>query len=268
MHKKLIIDLKNLAQDILQLKDEVEIDLLRQKSQEIFEKLMVLDYLNKNNILPLEDKTADLVLDNDIPILEAENKGLYVEDKLNEDLDLNLKNESDLNIHSLELKEFETKNEEKSQIEEEEIKEKPEALDDIFVPTFNEIKEDLSQKEEFKDTITIEETERFFERKRIEKIQKKIINKRVERDSKQLSLHDKLLSNTIHIGLNDRIAFVNNLFNFSQVDFNKVMSTLHDFENKKEAFDFINYTVKSKYNWKGKEDLVERFLTIIERKYL
>ncbi len=268
MRKKLIIDLKNLAQEILQLKDEIEIDLLRQKSQEIFEKLMVLDYLNKNNISPVEDKKSNLILDNDTPILKAENKKLYIEDKLNEDIALNLKNESDLNIHSLELKEIETKNKEDSQIKEKEIEEKSEDLEDIFVPTFNEIKEDLSQKEEFKDTITIEETERFFERKRIEKTQKRIITKRAERDSKQLSLHDKLLSNTIQIGLNDRIAFVNNLFNYSQVDFNKVLSTLQDFENKKEAFDFINYTVKSKYNWKGKEDLVERFLTIIERKYL
>ncbi len=126
----------------------------------------------------------------------------------------------------------------------------------------------MSQKEEFKDTVTIEETERFFERKRVEKIQKKILNKKTEKDSKQLSLHDKLLSNTIKIGLNDRIAFVNNLFNFSQSDFNKVLGTLNDFNSKKEAFDFINYTVKSKYNWNGKEDLVERFLVIIERKYL
>ncbi len=126
----------------------------------------------------------------------------------------------------------------------------------------------MSQKEEFKDTVTIEETERFFERKRVEKIQRKKLNKKTEKDSKQLSLHDKLLSNTIKIGLNDRIAFVNNLFNFSQSDFNKVLGTLNDFNSKKEAFDFINYTVKSKYNWNGKEDLVERFLVIIERKYL
>jgi hypothetical protein len=171
------------------------------------------------------------------------------------------KEESKEPIEKLEAKKLENQ-------EKELPSEPPPNLEDLFVPTFDSIKEDMSQKEEFRDTITIEETERFFERKRVEKTQKKVTQKRVEKNSKQLSLHDKLLSNTIQIGLNDRIAFVNNLFNFSQADFNKVLSTLNDFDNKKEAFDFINYTVKSKYNWNGKEDLVERFFVIVERKYL
>jgi hypothetical protein len=234
MPKNLIDELKNLAQEILQLSEESEITVLRDKTIDLFEKITILNY-EKESKNSLEEKESSP--------MES--------DKKNQEEPIELVDE---------------KSTDKS---EEELTEKiPVDLENLFIPTFDSIKEDMSQKEEFKDTITIEETERFFEKKRIEKIQKKPTQKRVEINSKQLSLHDKLLSSTIQIGLNDRIAFVNNLFNFSQADFNKVLSTLNDFENKKEAFDFINYTVKPKYNWNGKEDLVDRFLTIIERKYL
>ena len=242
MTKSLLDDLKNLAQEILQLNEDIELSDLREKTLNIFEKLTILNHQNELKISLEEEKNDDLdVKDPKIEqIPEKEKTDISAVDV--EEIIPELSSEEEL-------------------VSDDDLKE-------MFIPTFDSIKEDMSQKEEFRDTISIEETERFFERKRIEKIQKKVITKKVERDSKQLSLHDKLLSNTIKIGLNDRIAFVNNLFNFSQADFNKVLSTLNDFENRKEAFNFINNTVKPKYNWKGKEDLEERFLTIIERKYL
>jgi hypothetical protein len=86
--------------------------------------------------------------------------------------------------------------------------------------------------------------------------------------SKQLSLNDKLLGNSIQVGLNDRIAFVNKLFNFSQSDFNKVLARLNDCDSKEEAFNYFQYQVKPNYNWKGKEDLEDRLKTLIERKFL
>ena len=240
MPKSLIDDLKNLAQEILQLNEDVDANILREKTLVVFEKLTILDYQNKLKASSEIEKVDNSNSEKSEPVQVLENEKIKntVESK-NDDTD---------------KKELPPKT--------------PVDIEDLFIPTFDSIKEDMSQKEEFKDTVTIEETESFFERKRIEKIQKKITIKRVEKESKQLSLHDKLLSNTIQIGLNDRIAFVNNLFNYSQADFNKILSTLNDFENRKEAFDFINYTVKPKYNWNGKEDLVERFLTIIERKYI
>ena len=240
MPKSLIDDLKNLAQEILQLNEDVDANILREKTLVVFEKLTILDYQNKLKASSEIEKVDNSNSEKSEPaqVLEKEKIENTVESK-NDDTD---------------KKELPPKT--------------PVDIEDLFIPTFDSIKEDMSQKEEFKDTVTIEETESFFERKRIEKIQKKVTVKQVKKESKQLSLHDKLLSNTIQIGLNDRIAFVNNLFNYSQADFNKILSTLNDFENRKEAFDFINYTVKPKYNWNGKEDLVERFLTIIERKYI
>lgn len=127
-------------------------------------------------------------------------------------------------------------------------------LSDLFVPTFNDIKEDMSQKEEFKDTVSLEETEKLFETKKEE--------------IRQLSLNDKLVGSSIQIGLNDRIAFVNKLFNFSQSDFNKVLTRLNACSSREEAVHYFQYQVKTNYNWKGKEELEERFISLIERKFM
>ncbi len=129
-----------------------------------------------------------------------------------------------------------------------------EDLENIFVPKFDSVKEDMSQKEEFKDTVTIEETQKLFESHKPE--------------GKQLSLHDKLLSSSIQVGLNDRIAFVNRLFNYSQTEFNKTLRVLNACKTREEAFEYIKNNVKPKYNWEGKEDLEERLYALIDRKFL
>ncbi|MDZ7612349.1 MAG: hypothetical protein U5K51_00450 [Flavobacteriaceae bacterium] len=61
---------------------------------------------------------------------------------------------------------------------------------------------------------------------------------------------------------------MNNLFNFSQSDFNKVLFYLNDCKTKEDALQYINYNLKPKYNWKGKEDLVDRLLALIDRKFI
>ena len=128
------------------------------------------------------------------------------------------------------------------------------SLNDLFVPTFDGIKEDMSQKDEFKDTISLDETENLFQIKKEE--------------PKQLSLNDKLVGSSIQVGLNDRIAFVNKLFGFSQSDFNKVLSRLNEYHTKDEALKYFQHQVKPNYNWKGKEELEDRFVSLIERKFL
>jgi hypothetical protein len=73
---------------------------------------------------------------------------------------------------------------------------------------------------------------------------------------------------TIEIGLNDRIAFVNHLFGESNEDFNRVISQLNTFDTLEEAKNFLNEMVIPDYNyWVGKEDYMERFMTVVERKF-
>jgi len=141
-----------------------------------------------------------------------------------------------------------------SKITREEVEEEEEELLPIFIPKFDAVIEDFTLKKEFEDAFSLDEAEKLLEAKPIQQ--------------KQVSLHDKLSSNTIQVGLNDRIAFVNNLFNFSQSDFNKVLYFLNDCKTKEEAIQYVNYNLKPKYNWKGKEDLVERLMALIDRKFI
>ena len=82
-----------------------------------------------------------------------------------------------------------------------------------------------------------------------------------------VSLNDTLTKN-IQIGLNDRIAFVKNLFDGSQEDFNRVLSQLNSFKTEKEAIKFINKMVKPDYNWDEQEEFETRFMEIIQRKFV
>ncbi|MDP6921625.1 MAG: hypothetical protein QGH06_01510 [Lutibacter sp.] len=71
----------------------------------------------------------------------------------------------------------------------------------------------------------------------------------------------------IKVGLNDRIAFVKQLFDGSQEDFNRVLSQLNSFDTLKEAKTFLNKFVKPDYDWKDKQVYVERFTELIALKF-
>lgn len=254
MQKDVIRDLKILAQYILQLEEGSELALLRQKSQEINEKLTILDYLNSADFLESQIKTKPEIVAKTSTIIEEKT---VLESSMNgmvEALSEEVKTEvvEEISIGSFELSEPVEKEEEILEIEASD--EDADSLDDIFVPTFQSVKEDFSLKEEFKHTVSLDDTENLFVTKKTE--------------SKQLSLNDKLLNSSIQVGLNDRIAFVNQLFNFSQSEFNKALSVLNSFKTEGEAKNYINITLKQQYGWKNKEEILERFLFLVERKFL
>jgi hypothetical protein len=87
-------------------------------------------------------------------------------------------------------------------------------------------------------------------------------------ETKPLSLNDTLIKG-INVGLNDRIAFVKHLFNGSNEDYNRVMSQLNSFDSLEEAQDFVENMVKPDYNkWEGKEDYAQRFMNLVEKKFV
>ena len=225
MLNSLIEELKVLAQNIL--KDDQANDLTSRLSQsrELYEKLLVLRHELK------QEEQSQVLAQEEMVESESQHIPEIVEPVQD------VPSEPEV-VSSTEI------------IEEE----PPLSLNDLFVPTFDGIKEDMSQKAEFKDTISLDETEKLFQVKKEE--------------PRQLSLNDKLVGSSIQIGLNDRIAFVNKLFSFSQSDFNKVLSRLNEYDTKEEALKYFQYQVKPNYNWKGKEDLEERFVSLIERKFL
>lgn len=229
MLNNLIEDLRILAESILKEEQVSDVESKVDQARSLYEKLLVLDHLEKESNQ-----------DDSVAVIEQI-----------EELKIELEIETLSPVEKKDLKE-EVAEEPKTPIIDEE--EPPLSLNDLFVPTFDGIKEDMSQKAEFRDTVSLDETENLFQTKKEE--------------PRQLSLNDKLVGSSIQVGLNDRIAFVNKLFNFSQSDFNKALTKLNGFETKKEALNYFQYQVKPNYNWKGKEELEERMITLIERKFL
>ncbi len=81
------------------------------------------------------------------------------------------------------------------------------------------------------------------------------------------SINDVVFQNQIQIGLNDRIAFVKYLFNENQEDFNRVISQLNSFKDIKEAKSFIHKVVRPDYDWSSQEELQDRLMNLVERKF-
>lgn len=243
MKKKLILELKILAQEILSVDEPSEISHLLEKIRIIYDRLIVIDFLNEN-----PGHTDETVIVGEHISENGES------DKIKDTVATSFELEKEMKVDTNKIEE-EGKINYKETVENEEFAEENSVKDeDLFVPTFDSIKDDFSQKEEFKDTLSLDETEKLFKTKK--------------ESPKQLSLNDKLVKNSIQVGLNDRIAFVNHLFNFSQLEFNKALSVLNSIESETEAQSYIQNTLKNKYNWVGKEEIEERFVLLVERKYL
>lgn len=233
MHKKLEAELVNLAHSILQMKNRNEALALKEKARNIYEKLSLLifveDYISATSNLDMTKEELQDKIERRIISTEKANS-----DKDNDD---SIKRRIKQEVHT-------------------------EENEEIFEPKFDSVKIDIeslrsdqiSSKEEFKDAISADKTSTLFED----------ID---EKGPEKKSLNDSLVKNTIQVGLNDRIAFVNHLFNFNQQDFNRVLSQLNTFKGEGEAKDFIFNKVKPDYDWEGKEEYEERLITLIERKF-
>lgn len=83
-----------------------------------------------------------------------------------------------------------------------------------------------------------------------------------------VSLNEKLKTGGFQIGLNDRLAFVNHLFENNNEDYDRVVSQLNTMDSFEEISDFLENIIKPDYNnWEGKEDYETRLLQIIEQKF-
>lgn len=86
--------------------------------------------------------------------------------------------------------------------------------------------------------------------------------------NKPKSIND-IYNTTIVVGLNDRIAFERHLFNGSAEDFNRVLSQLNTVSSFDEAMSLIEHLVKPEYNnWDGKEEYAERFMALVEKRFI
>ena len=282
MHKKLEADLISLAHSILQMKNKENVFALKEKAQEIYEKLSMLAFVEEFvNTTPTLEETKEEIL---LKVAKAfENKATIIEDKetiSKEQTIVHKLEEESLTVDKSEileqpfdeleeiltsesaLKEQVKESLEKVKEEVEELEEEVVSLEDLkkisenntLTANFKNDVKDVGERktptleEELKDTFPVDVMANLFE------------------PTKPKSLNDKLLTN-IQIGLNDRIVFVKNLFDGSQEDFNRVVSQLNTFKTEKEAKKFLNKMVKPDYNWGNSEELEIRFMEIIERRF-
>ncbi len=142
--------------------------------------------------------------------------------------------------------------------------------EDIIIPGMDTIKHMVSEMPS--DTQADEVLADFLGKPDYVKNDKDFLMPRKEKETKKKavsrSLNDKLSSNEIKVGLNDRLAFVKHLFNGSAEEYNKVLSQLVTIDSNERAISFIDNMVKPEYNtWAGKEEYEERFKALIERRF-
>ena len=70
------------------------------------------------------------------------------------------------------------------------------------------------------------------------------------------------------IGLNDRIAFIKNLFNGDHEAYNEVIDRLNTFDNYESALKYVYSEVKPRFNnWEGKDEYEFRLIQLLELKF-
>lgn len=81
------------------------------------------------------------------------------------------------------------------------------------------------------------------------------------------SVNDVFSPSEIKVGLNDRHAFVKNLFGDDADNFARVISQLNTIDSEERSLAFINNMVKPEYDWSGKEEMETRFIELITRRF-
>lgn len=286
MHKKLESELISLAHSILQMKNRDDVSALLEKASEIHEKLSVLAFVeNYVNTTPNLDETKEELvavveqafetkesIEEEVePVLEVFQEEEIEEEVVQEEAVVEVAADEEpvdeKVVYNLEEEGEEVKEEEVPEltlepaVEEERIEQPFDELEELLFDSTaseNDFKEDVKDvgerktaspnlEDELKDTVSVDITASLF-------------------DEMPQSLNDQLSKN-IQIGLNDRIAFVKNLFDNSQEDYNRVISQLNSFNSQKEAKKFITKNVKPDYDWSSQEELESRFMEFIERKF-
>ncbi len=252
MKKKLEAELISIAHRILQLKDRSTLPQLQEEARQLYEKLTILSFseahfsgpqptigqvkaaLNQDESeeIKLKERIAAIVTPKPVPVVE-EKPVPKIEERIEPTINEEKVEEpsSIENKHELVIEEINAR-----------------VTEDLFVPASTTVEESSS----------FSEAEPFYEQK----------DKEDEDDEdKPKSLNDQLRKD-IHIGLNDRLAFIKYLFEGSAPDYNRVLSQLGTMRNKYEAEDFINTMVKPDYNhWESKEEYAERFMDVILSKF-
>ena len=295
MKKRLESELISIAHRILKLKNKSEVDQLYKETQKLYETLAVLKFYQDNfesvkldvsevvleekleqhfdNLMPNENALVEkpveaasvTILDKPETVIESQSENIF--EKVTDEPAIVVEKPAET------LPESKPKDDEKPsfkpsfelEIDEEE---EDEPVDTKFSEAENQIELEIKPNtkhvalhdllgENYVDPIFVKPNE------------VSLFNLQAKDEATKPIITNEALSKTIAIGLNDRIGFVQHLFKDSNEDFNRVISQLNTFDTFEEAKDFINEMVIPDYNyWVGEEDYIERFMAIVEKKFV
>jgi hypothetical protein len=298
MKKKLEAELISIAHRILKLKSKEDVRELHQETQKLYQKLSVLLFVEENfgdtkPTIGLQDINSKLEnafdFDEQIETVDIfQNEESFSDNKIKpisiiNDImgEINADNKDEfVPIEDVKINEPLIEFEENPIIEIPKAKKKQTSIDDLLQSVITEpIFERLDVQAEKKETVITQEISKIIEDKVSQEEVKDskyvdisepldFIFDKVEPENITSNLNDKL-KKSINIGLNDRLAFEKNLFGGSSEDYNRVISQLSTFDNVEDAKNFINEMVKPDYdNWSGKDEFAERFMEIVENKFI
>ena len=234
MKKKVLSQIKAIAQRIVSSENDIDITKLKNSLMQLHEKLTILEFLESSVESEFEKPERNATdsktyreqnwFKEPDPVPQTPHKEELVEpltEKI-KDIVANMPNENDEAIEEL-LKEI--------------------------IPSKEILKNDLEEfAASYSDNLV-------FERKQ-----------KVEAEETPNSINDKINSG-LHIGLNDRTTFIKQLFENSTDDYLRVLSQVNSMSTFEEAHVFIESQVRLDYNWTEKEAYVDRFLSIIQKSF-
>lgn len=267
MKKKIEADLLKLAGKIIEEKDQLDVQQLKERARQLYEKLTVLDFTQKH----LEDlpepeakQTKPTISEADIPA-ERNSAPQYFRSEEEYAPDGTQYNDSEAITEPATEKikdivaQMPPESEDVDRIINRMNTEEPRAPKREAQPQKPENRKPETKKPEKNDFrhigVDYDNLPNF-----------EPLNNR-QKDQKPRSLNDRLKKG-INIGLNERLAYIKHLFDGNTADYNRVLSQLNTFSSLEEAQKFIQKVVKPDYNnWEGKEEYEQRFMEVVESKF-
>jgi hypothetical protein len=299
MKKKLEAELISIAHRILKLKNKDDVRELHQETQKLYQKLSVLLFVEENfsdakptiglhdinlkleSAFDLDEKTETVdASQNEEAISDNKIKPISIINDIMGEINADNKDEF-VPIEDTKISEPLIAFEDNPIIEIPKADKKQASIDDLLESVQSEpVFERVDKQQKKKEAVVSEEISKIIDNKiNHEEVIRgdnfidvpetlDFIFEKVDSDTIATNLNDKL-KKSINVGLNDRLAFEKNLFGGSSEDYNRVISQLSTFDNIDDAKTFINEMVKPDYdNWVGKEEFAERFMEIVENKFI
>jgi hypothetical protein len=241
MKKKLESELVSIAHRILKLKGKEDVLKMHTEVSALYEKLSVLKFAHENfdGDLPTIGSNSSFFGMLDVAFNNRVSDNIEFEDKIY----VNLDEKEDDNIYEPVMEKI------KDMVAQ--MPQESQQIDDMVETVVTEVKTPITHLEDI--TAGFEEMPEF---------------EPVSEANAKKSLNDKLKKGALNIGLNDKLAFIKQLFNGKAEDYDRVISQLNTTQSYNDASQFINTIVKPDYNnWKGKEEVEKRFMEILESKF-